>query len=71
MVLPNCDPNIPNSEEYLLFHDSKNFVKDYLDKNQPSHIVINSELWDKNEEVYKFLKNVRKFNEVKIKKKKN
>ena len=53
--MPNCDPNVPDTEEYLLYTDSENFVRKYVEKHNPNYIVAYSEFYDKNINIHEFI----------------
>lgn len=64
MIMPNCDPGVSNSEEYRLFHETNEFLPQYVKTNNPSHIVLYSKFWDSNYKMRKFLETEMDFVEV-------
>lgn len=67
MVMPNCDPDATNSEEFRLYHETNSYLPEFVKQHDPSHVVVYSSFWDDNYEVRQFLEKEMNFVEVLIK----
>ena len=64
MIMPICDPDIIEPEEFRLYHQTNTFLPEYVKQHNPSHIVVYSRFWDMNYEMRSFLEKEMNFVEA-------